>query len=53
MLTARWRWRQHGSPKRCYPTSSLHSVTTQKTTTWNFAETFHCVMIMAKIPQGP
>jgi len=27
-----WRWRQHGSPKRWYPTTTLHGVTTQKTT---------------------
>jgi hypothetical protein len=23
-----WRWRQHGPPKRWYPTTTLHSVTT-------------------------
>jgi hypothetical protein len=27
-----WRWRQLGPPKRWYPTTSLHSDTTQKTT---------------------
>jgi hypothetical protein len=30
-----WRWRQLGPPKRWYPTTTLHSVTTQKTT-WIF-----------------
>jgi hypothetical protein len=29
-----WRWRQHGPLKRLYPTTTLHVVTTQKTTTW-------------------
>jgi len=28
-------WRQHGPPKRRYPTTNLHGVTTQKTSTWN------------------
>jgi hypothetical protein len=28
-----WSWREHGPPKCWYPTS-LHGVTTQKTTTW-------------------
>jgi hypothetical protein len=31
-----WKWRQHGSLKYWYPTTSLHSVTTQKTLTWIF-----------------
>jgi hypothetical protein len=31
-----WRWRQHGPPKHCYPTTGLHGVTTQKTLTWIF-----------------
>jgi hypothetical protein len=30
-----WRWRQHGPPKRWYPTTTLQGVTTQKTSTWN------------------
>jgi len=30
------RWRQHGPLKRRYPTTTLHSVTTQKTSTWIF-----------------
>jgi hypothetical protein len=30
-----WRWRQHGPLKRWYPTTTLHDVTTQKTSTWN------------------
>jgi len=29
-------WRQHGPLKRCYPTITLHSVTTQKTSTCFF-----------------
>jgi hypothetical protein len=29
-----WRWRQHGTPKRRYPTTTLHGVTTQKNSTW-------------------
>jgi len=28
------RWRQHEPPKRRYPTTKLHGVTTQKTSTW-------------------
>jgi len=28
-----WRW-QHDCPELWYPTTSLHGVTTQKTTTW-------------------
>jgi hypothetical protein len=34
-----WRWRQHGPPKRWYPTTTFHGVTTQKTSTWT---TWHC-----------
>jgi hypothetical protein len=30
------RWRQHGPLKRWYPTTTLHDVTTQKTTTCNY-----------------
>jgi hypothetical protein len=30
-----WRWRQHGPPKRWYPTTTLHGVTIQNTSTWN------------------
>jgi len=29
------RWRQHGFPKHWYPTTTLHGVTTLKTSTWN------------------
>jgi hypothetical protein len=29
------RWGQHGPLKRWYPTTILHGVTTQKTSTWN------------------
>jgi hypothetical protein len=32
----KWRWRQHGPPKRRYPTTTLLGVTTQKTSTWIF-----------------
>jgi len=35
-LTSPWRWREQSSPKRRYPTTTLHGVTTQKTTTWIF-----------------
>jgi len=31
-----WRWRQHGPPKRRYPTAVLHGVTIQKTKTQIF-----------------
>jgi len=27
----KWRWRQHGVPKRWYPTTTLHGATTKKT----------------------
>jgi hypothetical protein len=30
-----WRWRQHGSPKRWYPTILQHGITTQETSSWN------------------
>jgi len=33
--TSRWRWRQHGTSKRWYITTTLHIITTQKTSTWN------------------
>jgi len=29
-----WKWRQHGSPKRWYPTASLYRSTTQNTMIW-------------------
>jgi hypothetical protein len=35
-ITSHWRRRQHGPLTRWYPTTTLHGVTTQKTTTWNF-----------------
>jgi len=31
-----WRWRQHGPPKRWYPDTTVHGITTQKTSTWIF-----------------
>jgi len=31
-----WRWRQHGPLKRWYVTTTLHGVTTEKTSTWIF-----------------
>jgi len=30
-----WRWREQTSSKRWYPTATLHSVTTEKPSTWN------------------
>jgi hypothetical protein len=30
---ASWRWRRHGPPKRWYPTTTFHAVTTQKIST--------------------
>jgi len=30
-----WRSRQNGPPKRCYPTTTLHSAASQKIETWN------------------
>jgi hypothetical protein len=30
-----WRWRQYRPLKHWYPTTTLHSITTQKTSTWN------------------
>jgi len=33
MVSQPWRWRHHGTPKRWYPTTTLHGVTTQKTST--------------------
>jgi len=27
-VTSPWRWKQHGSLKCCYPTTSLHGITT-------------------------
>jgi hypothetical protein len=36
LFTSPWRWRQHGTPKRWYPTTALHGVKTQKVSTWIF-----------------
>jgi len=36
-----WRWKQHGPLKWWYPTMSLHSVTTQKTSTWNTSVVYY------------
>jgi len=33
-VTSSWRWRQHVPLICCYPTTTLHGVTTQKTSTW-------------------
>jgi len=30
-----WRWRQH-NPLKCYLTTTLHGITTQKTSAWIF-----------------
>jgi hypothetical protein len=35
IFTLPWRWRQHEPLKCWYPTTTLHGVTTQKTSTWN------------------
>jgi hypothetical protein len=32
------RWRQRGLPKRWYPTTTLHGITTQTTTTWRWRQ---------------
>jgi hypothetical protein len=37
-LISPWRWWQQGPPKYCYPTTTLHGVTTQKIATWIFIE---------------
>jgi len=31
--TSHWRWRQYGPLKHWYPTTTLHTITTQKTLT--------------------
>jgi hypothetical protein len=31
-----WTWRQEGCTKRCYPYTTSHGVTAQKTATWIF-----------------
>jgi hypothetical protein len=36
-----WRWKQHGPPKRRYPTATLHGVTIQKNSTWILIITSH------------
>jgi len=36
-----WRWRQHEPPKRWYPTTTPHGVTTQKTSTFTFTCLFN------------
>jgi hypothetical protein len=35
-ITLPWRWKQQVPPKHWYPTTSLHSVTAQKTAAWIF-----------------
>jgi len=35
IFRVKWNLRQHGPLKRWYPTTTLHDVTTQKTSTWN------------------
>jgi len=32
--SSRWRWRQHGPPKRWHPATTLRGVTMQETLTW-------------------
>jgi hypothetical protein len=48
--TSPWRWRQHGPPKRWYPTATLHGVRTQKTSSWIFTAdktSDHCTLSLA------
>jgi hypothetical protein len=35
VFRVKWRWSQHGPPKRWHPTTTLHGVTTLMTATWN------------------
>jgi len=49
-FTLPWRWRQHGPPKRCYPTTSLHYVATQKTKIWNFITSRVCSVEFVAFP---
>jgi len=39
-VTSSWRWGQFCSPKLWYPTTILHGVKTQKTSTWIFQDIF-------------
>jgi hypothetical protein len=39
-----WRWRQHGAPKRWYPTTTLHGVTTWNNSTWNLIYPVHRIL---------
>jgi hypothetical protein len=41
MLPPSSEWREHGPLKSWYPTTTLHGVTTQKTSTWNFKWKLH------------
>jgi len=34
VVTSLWRWRQHEPLKHWYPSTTLHSITTQKNSTW-------------------
>jgi hypothetical protein len=48
VVVGSWRWRQHGPLKRRYPTTTLHSVTTQKTLTYKvqcYREKWACALV--------
>jgi hypothetical protein len=47
--SSHWRWWQPSSPKRRYPTTSLHGITTQKTATWIFVAVK--ASNLARVPQ--
>jgi hypothetical protein len=49
-VTSPCRWRQQGSPKRSYPTTSLHCITTKKTATLTFiAEKIASVALIKRL----
>jgi hypothetical protein len=41
IFTLPWRWWQQAPPKRCYPNTTLHGVTIQKTWTMNIIKCFY------------
>jgi hypothetical protein len=45
-FTSPWRWRQQGRPKLWYPTSTLHGVTTQKTSVWIILGDFYLSFVL-------
>jgi len=42
-----WRWREHGPLKRWYLTTTLHGVTTQRTSTWKPQNSQQCYEYIA------